>query len=103
MLLWFALYKDKPQKASCTRERAPRARVLKRFDDAATLGMHDARAVHGMWLVDKATEEHDPATKQGDLIAFSGPMPPGDLAPRITDRTAVFPMGRAGLKEKTRR
>ncbi len=67
MLLWFAL--DKPQKASCTRERARRARVLKRFDDAATLGMHDARAVHGMWLVDKATEEHD-------VIGIYGAVPP---------------------------
>ncbi len=84
----------------------PKAELLKKgdlwgsrfggFDKASAAGAIDGRPLRTMWIIDQAT-------KQGDLIAFSGPVPPGDLAPRITDRTAVFPMGRAGLKEKPRR
>jgi hypothetical protein len=54
--LWYAIYKNTPQEE--TQERAPRAAVLKRFDDTATLaGMHDSRAVIGMWLIDEATND----------------------------------------------
>ena len=60
MLLWYAVYKDKPQEAPHTEERAPRAAVLKRFDDTVKLaGMHDGCAVTGMWLIDGATERSD--------------------------------------------
>jgi hypothetical protein len=60
MLLWCAVYKDKPpEDAYVTEERAPRGAVLKRFDDAARLGMHNGRAVSGMWLIDEASEQED--------------------------------------------
>jgi len=52
MLRWYAVYKDRLQVESHSEERAPRATVLKRFHDAAKLGMHNGRAVHGMWLID---------------------------------------------------
>jgi hypothetical protein len=55
MLHWYAIHKDKPQSTSHTEERAPRASVIRRFDGAAVLGMHDSRAVIGMWLIDDAT------------------------------------------------
>lgn len=48
MLLWYAIYKDNPRSTSHSEERAPRAAVLRRFDDAARLGMHDGRAVISM-------------------------------------------------------
>ena len=70
MLLWYAVYQDKPQEETCTEQRAPRAAVLKRFDDTVKLaGMHDARAVIGMWLIDEATE-------QADVIRIYGAVPP---------------------------
>ncbi len=65
MLLWYAIFKDKPQDASCTEERMPREMVLRRFEHATALGMHDGRAVIGMWLIDSATQE-------GDVIAIYG-------------------------------
>ena len=68
MLLWYAIFKDKPQDASCTEERMPRAMVLQRFDHATALGMHDGRSVIGMWLIDSATIE-------GDVIAVYGSVP----------------------------
>ena len=56
--LWYAIYKNTPQEETHTEERAPRTAVLKRFDDTATLaGMHDSRAVIGMWLIDEATND----------------------------------------------
>jgi hypothetical protein len=58
MLLWYAVYKNKPQEETHTEERAPRTTVLKRFDDTVKLaGMHDGRAVIGMWLIDEATDD----------------------------------------------
>jgi hypothetical protein len=66
------------------------------FDKVAAAGAIDGRPLRAMWII-------EPLTKQSDIVAFSGPVPPGDLAPRITDQTAVFPMGGAGLKEKPRR
>ena len=69
MLLWYAIYKDKPEDTFHTEERAPRAAVLKHFDDAAKLlGMHDGRAVSGMWLINRATE-------QDDVIRIHGAVP----------------------------
>ena len=69
MLLWYAVYKDRPQEEIHTEERASRAAVLKRFDDAAKLaGMHDGHAVIGMWLIDEATE-------QDDVIRIYGAVP----------------------------
>lgn len=69
MLEWHAVYRDDPQAEARTEERAPRAAVLKRFKDAATLGMHNGRAVIGMWLIDPDTEQEDP-------IAIHGRVPP---------------------------
>ncbi len=43
----------------------PREMVLRRFEHATALGMHDGRAVIGMWLIDSATQE-------GDVIAIHG-------------------------------
>jgi hypothetical protein len=58
MLLWYAVYTNMPQEKTHTEERAPRAAVLKRFDDTVKLaGMHDGRAVIGMWLIDQATND----------------------------------------------
>ena len=58
MLLWYAVYKNKPREETQTEERAPRTAVLKRFDDTVKLaGMHDGRAVIGMWLTDEATND----------------------------------------------
>jgi hypothetical protein len=37
MLLWYAVYKNKPQEEIHTEERAPRAAVHKRFDDTAKM------------------------------------------------------------------
>jgi hypothetical protein len=69
MLLWYAVYKDKPQEETHTEERAPRAAVLKRFDDTAKLaGMHDGHAVISMWLIDEATE-------QDNVIRIYGAVP----------------------------
>jgi hypothetical protein len=65
---WYAIFKDKPQDASCTEERMPRAMVLQRFDHAMALGMHDGRTVIGMWLIDEATQ-------QGDVIRIHGLVP----------------------------
>ncbi len=65
MLLWYTVYKDKPQDTPHAQERAPRAAVLKRFDDAAKLGMHDGRAVIGMWLIDEGTEQDDVVRRYG--------------------------------------
>jgi hypothetical protein len=69
MLHWYAVYKDTPHEAARTEERPPRARVLRRFGDAAVLGMHDGRAVIGMWLIDAASD-------QSDVIAINGDVPP---------------------------
>ena len=70
MLLWYAVYKNKPQEETHTEERAPRAAVLKRFDDTAKLaGMHDGHAVIGMWLIDGSTE-------RGDVVRVFGIVPP---------------------------
>jgi hypothetical protein len=69
MLLWYAVYKDEPQDAVHSEERAPPAAVLRRFDDAVQLGMHDGRAVIGMWLIDDATERHD-------VVRIYGAVPP---------------------------
>ena len=68
MLLWYAVYKEKPQDALHTEERAPRATVLARFDDAAKLGMHDGRSVIGMWLIDRSAE-------RGDVVRCCGLVP----------------------------
>ena len=68
MLLWCAAYAGIDRRTSSARETAPRAAVLKRFDDAAQLGMHDGRAVLGMWLIDDATE-------QADVIRVFGSVP----------------------------
>jgi hypothetical protein len=68
MLLWYAIYKNTPQEETHTEERAPRGAVLKRFDDAARLGMHNGHAVSGMWLIDEATE-------QDDVIRIYGAVP----------------------------
>ncbi len=37
----------------------PREMVLRRFEHATALGMHDGRTVIGMWLIDSATREAD--------------------------------------------
>jgi hypothetical protein len=69
MLLWYAIYMNKPQEETHTEEGAPRAAVLKRFDDTAKLaGMHDGRAVTGMWLIDEASG-------QGDVVRIYGAVP----------------------------
>ena len=68
MLLWCSVYKHRPQDAHCTEEQAPGAAVLRRFDDAAKLGMHDGHAVHGMWIIDQASEH-------GDVIRCHGESP----------------------------
>ena len=68
MLLWYAVYRDKPQDAPHTEEQAPRAAVLTRFDDAAKLGMHDGRAVIGMWLIDGSAE-------RGEVVRCIGLVP----------------------------
>ena len=68
MLHWYAIHKEKLESTSHTEERAPRASVLRRFDDAAKLGMHDGRAVIGMWLIDDATVP-------GDVIRYYGTVP----------------------------
>src|ERR1700730_16398004 len=66
------------------------------FDKVAAAGAIEARPLRAMWII-------DPLTEQSEVVPFRGPVAPGDLAPRITERTAMFPMGRAGLKEKPRR
>lgn len=38
MLLWYVIFKDKPQETYCTEERTPRAAVLQRFEHAIALG-----------------------------------------------------------------
>jgi len=68
MLLWYAIFKDKPQDVSCTEERMPRAMVLRHFEHAMARGMHDGRAVIGRWLIDQATQ-------QGDMIKIHGLVP----------------------------
>ncbi len=68
MLLWYAIFKDKPQDTYCTEERTPRAAVLQRFEHAMALGMHDGHAVIGMWLIDSSTQ-------QGDVIKVYGLVP----------------------------
>ena len=69
MLLWYAVYKNKPQEETHTEERAPRADVLKRFDDTVKMAeMHHGCAVIGMWLIDEATE-------QGDVVRIYGAVP----------------------------
>ena len=67
MLLWYAVYRDKPQEAPHTEERAPHPAVFARFDDASRLGMHDGRAVMGMWLIDGSAE--------GDVVRCHGLVP----------------------------
>ena len=56
-MLWYAIYRDEPQDVYRTEESSPLAAVIKRFEDAALLGMHDGRAVIGMWLIDSTTEQ----------------------------------------------
>ena len=68
MLLWYAVFRNTPQDAPHTEERAPRAAVLKRFDDAAQLGMHNGRAVIGMWLIDGSAD-------RGDVVRCYGLVP----------------------------
>ena len=68
MLLWYAIFKDKPQDTYCTEERTPHAAVLQRFEHAKALGMHDGRTVTGMWLIDSSTQE-------GDVIKIHGLVP----------------------------
>ena len=69
MLLWYAVYMNKPQEETHTEERAPRAVVLKRFDDRVKMAeMHHGCAVIGMWLIDEATE-------QGDVVRIYGAVP----------------------------
>ena len=69
LLVWYAIYKDEPRDAHHTEERAPRSSVLKRFDDAATLGMHNGRAVKSMWLIDEAAEQEDVVRLYGRVPA----------------------------------
>ena len=72
MLLWYAVYKNKPREETHTEERAPRTAVLKRFDDTVKLaGMRDGRAVIGMWLTDEAT--NDVVRIYGTPLLRSGP------------------------------
>jgi hypothetical protein len=68
MLLWYAVYKNNPQDVSHLEERAPRAPILRRFDDAAKLGTHNGRVVYRMWLIDDATQP-------GDVIRYHGAVP----------------------------
>jgi hypothetical protein len=68
MLLWYAVYRHKPQDASYTEERAPHAAVFNRFDDVARLGIHNSRGVLGMWLIDGSAE-------QGDVVRCHGLVP----------------------------
>ena len=68
MLLWYALFKDKPQDTYCTEERTPRAAVLQRFEHAMALGMHDGRSVIGMWLIDGSSQ-------YGEVIKVHGLVP----------------------------
>ena len=68
MLLWYVVYRDMPQDARHTEERTPNADVFARFDEAARLGMHEGRAVMGMWLIDGAIE-------QGDVVRCLGTVP----------------------------
>ena len=67
MLKWHAVYADDPQREHSTKEHAPRTAVLRRFDDAARLGMHNGRAVIGMWLIDPNTEQEDPIAIHGQV------------------------------------
>ena len=70
MLEWYAVYKENPLEEIHTDEPAPPATVLKRFEDAAKLGMHNGRAVVGMWLV-------EPQQRLPDVVlAIHGEVPP---------------------------
>jgi hypothetical protein len=68
MLLWYAVYRHKPNDELHTEERAPHAAVFARFDDAARLGIHNGRGVLGMWLIDGSAE-------QGDVVRCHGSVP----------------------------
>ena len=70
MLKWCAIYQDDPQKEHCTEERAPKAEVVRRFEDAKRLGMHNGRRVKGMWLIDEPTQQEDVIQVHGSI-----PMP----------------------------
>jgi len=59
MLRWCTIYKGEPQVERCTDEPTPRAAVAQRFQDAKRLGMHDGRAVLGMWLIEGTTQQED--------------------------------------------
>src|SRR5215472_6730039 len=59
VLLWCVVFKNELQAVSCTEEQTPREMVLQRFQHAMALGMHDGRAVIGMWLIDPEGEPPD--------------------------------------------
>lgn len=86
---WRAIFADSPDGFSEPVKRGElKAPLFEGFGYAAAAGMIDGRALRAMWIV-------DPETERGDIIAFSGHVPPpGDLAARITAQTTVFAMKR---------
>ena len=70
MLIWYWIYKDKPQEIFHSDERSLRAFVIARFDEAVELGIRHGRIVSGMWLIDEATEKDN-------VIRIYGAVPPG--------------------------
>jgi len=71
MLRWYAIYQDDPQKESWAKEMAPQDAVIQRFRDAKGLGMHNGRAVIGMWLIDGASEQEEVIDIYGRESGFS--------------------------------
>jgi hypothetical protein len=86
---WRAIFADSPDGFSELVKRGElKAPLFDGFGYAAAAGVIDGRVLSAMWVI-------DPETEQGNIIAFSGHVPPpGDLAARITAQTAVFPMKR---------
>lgn len=70
VLRWYVIYRDTPQKEFCTEERAARVAVLKRFEGAKPLSMHNGRAVVAMWLTDAMAGEPEA------VIEVHGRVPP---------------------------
>jgi hypothetical protein len=78
MLLWHAIFKDKPQDSYCTEEQAPPAAVLKRFEHAMALGMHDGgstQATARMLVSCKSSWGHGPSSPRFPLRALGGLIP----------------------------
>ena len=68
MLLCYAVYQDKPQEETRTEQRAPRAAVLKRFDDTVKLaGMHPVLEV-GRPAISPSARTKSPTYPDCELI-----------------------------------